>query len=58
MLIFRQLFAQASSTDTYLLGDSDTGAAVHIDPVFDHTRRDTALLAGLGRNLTPLLDTH
>ncbi|MBI2783232.1 MAG: MBL fold metallo-hydrolase [Gammaproteobacteria bacterium] len=58
MLIFRQLFDQESSTYTYLLGDSDTGAAVLIDPVFEQARRDTALIAELGLKLTAVLDTH
>ena len=46
MLIFRQLFDPASSTYTYLLGDR--GQAVLIDPVFEHVRRDVALLRELG----------
>ena len=43
-LIFRQLFDPASSTYTYLLGDSASGEALIIDPVFEHQRRDAALL--------------
>ena len=45
MLIFRQLFDPQSSTYTYLLGDSDSGEAVLIDPVFEQARRDAALIA-------------
>jgi len=56
MLIFRQLFDPASSTYTYLLGDA--GQAVLIDPVFEHERRDTALLRELGLELVATLDTH
>jgi glyoxylase-like metal-dependent hydrolase (beta-lactamase superfamily II)/rhodanese-related sulfurtransferase len=56
MLIFRQLFDAASSTYTYLLGDA--GEAVIIDPVFEHARRDAALLRELGLRLVATLDTH
>jgi glyoxylase-like metal-dependent hydrolase (beta-lactamase superfamily II)/rhodanese-related sulfurtransferase len=56
MLIFRQLFDPASSTYTYLLGDS--GQAVLIDPVFEHEQRDSALLRELGLQLVATLDTH
>ena len=56
MLIFRQLFDPASSTYTYLLGDA--GQAVLIDPVFEHERRDVALLRELGLQLVATLDTH
>lgn len=58
MLIFRQLFDQESSTYTYLLGDSDSGAAILIDPVFEQVRRDTALLRELGLHLAAVADTH
>jgi sulfur dioxygenase len=58
MLIFRQLFDQASSTYTYLLGDVDSGEAVLIDPVFENERRDMALLRELGLRLVATLDTH
>jgi len=56
MLVFRQLFDPTSSTYTYLLGDA--GAAVLIDPVFEHERRDRALLRELGLKLVATLDTH
>jgi len=58
MLIFRQLFDSASSTYTYLLGDSAAGEAVLIDPVFEHEQRDRALLRELGLRLVATLDTH
>jgi glyoxylase-like metal-dependent hydrolase (beta-lactamase superfamily II)/rhodanese-related sulfurtransferase len=58
LLIFRQLFDTASSTYTYLLGDSSAGEAVLIDPVYEHDRRDRALLRELGLRLVATLDTH
>lgn len=58
MLIFRQLFDQQSSTYTYLLGDSESGEAILIDPVFEQARRDKALIAELGLTLLATLDTH
>jgi glyoxylase-like metal-dependent hydrolase (beta-lactamase superfamily II)/rhodanese-related sulfurtransferase len=58
MLIFRQLFDTASSTYTYVLGDSASGEAVLIDPVFENERRDLALLRELGLRLLATLDTH
>ena len=58
MLIFRQLFDLPSSTYTYLLGDSATGEAVLIDPVFENEQRDRALLRELRLRLTATLDTH
>jgi len=58
MLVFRQLFDQESSTYTYLLGDSDAGAAILIDGVFEQARRDAALLTELGLELVAILDTH
>ncbi|MDI4634574.1 MBL fold metallo-hydrolase [Pelomonas sp. V22] len=57
-MIFRQLFDPTSSTYTYLLGDSDSGEALLIDPVFEHERRDLALLRELGLRLVATLDTH
>jgi glyoxylase-like metal-dependent hydrolase (beta-lactamase superfamily II)/rhodanese-related sulfurtransferase len=58
MLIFRQLFDNQSSTYTYLLGDSASGEALLIDPVFEQVRRDAALAHELGLHLTWTLDTH
>ena len=58
MLVFRQLFDAQSSTYTYLLGDPDSGEALIIDPVFEHVRRDTALLRELGLRLVATIDTH
>jgi sulfur dioxygenase len=58
MLIFRQLIDPQSSTYTYLLGDSKSGEAVLVDPVFEQARRDAALLNELGLRLTYTLETH
>jgi sulfur dioxygenase len=58
MFVFRQLFDAASSTYTYLLGDSTAGEAVLIDPVFEQARRDLALLRELGLRVVATLDTH
>ena len=62
MFVFRQLFDAASSTYTYLLGDSAAdcpfGEAVLIDPVFENAQRDMALLRELGLRLVATLDTH
>jgi len=55
-MIFRQLFDPASSTYTYLLGDS--GEALLIDPVYEQVPRDLALLQELGLSLQATLDTH
>ena len=40
MLVFRQLFDPPSSTYTYLLGDSASGQALLIDPVFEQLSED------------------
>lgn len=58
MLVFRQLFDATSSTYTYLLGDDGSGEAVLIDPVFEHVRRDAALVRELGLTLVATLETH
>jgi sulfur dioxygenase len=57
-MIFRQLFDQASSTYTYLLGDVATREAVLIDCVFEQHARDAALIRELGLTLLYVLDTH
>jgi sulfur dioxygenase len=58
VLVFRQLFDAQSSTYTYLLGDSESGEALLIDPVFEHEHRDLALLRELGLRLVATLETH
>ncbi len=57
-MIFLQLFDSQSSTYTYLLADSATREAVLIDPVFEHARRDAALIEELGLKLLWTLETH
>ena len=57
-MIFRQLFDPQSSTYTYLLADAATREAVLIDPVFEHARRDAALVEELGLKLLFTLETH
>src|SRR5579862_842840 len=57
-MIFRQLFDPQSSTFTYVLADESTREAVLIDPVFEQTRRDAALLTELGLKLRWTLETH
>jgi sulfur dioxygenase len=58
MLIFRQLFDAPSWTYSYLLGDSETGEAILIDPVFEQAARDAALIHELGLKLVATVDTH
>jgi sulfur dioxygenase len=58
MLVFRQLFDPQSSTYTYLLGETDGGEAVLIDPVCEQARRDAALVRELGLRLVATLETH
>ena len=57
-LLFRQLQDPTSSTFTYLLADSETGAAVLIDPVFEQAQRDAALIVELELKLEYTVDTH
>ena len=57
-MIFRQLFDPQSSTYTYLLACPATREAVLVDPVFEHARRDAALVEELGLKLLWTLETH
>jgi len=57
-MIFRQLFEPISSTYTYVLGCTDTGEAILIDPVVNAMDRDLQLLRDLGLRLAVTLDTH
>ena len=57
-MIFRQLSDPQSSTYTYLLGDPASRAALLVDPVFEHARRDAALVEELGLELAWTLETH
>jgi sulfur dioxygenase len=58
VVIFRQLFDQASGTYTYLLADEALREAVLIDTVFEQHARDAALLRELDLKLLYSLDTH
>ncbi|MDH4189763.1 MAG: MBL fold metallo-hydrolase [Betaproteobacteria bacterium] len=57
-MVFRQLFDPPSSTYSYLLGHRAKGEAILIDPVFEQSARDAALLRELGLTLVATLDTH
>ena len=57
-MIFRQLFEPVSSTYTYLLGCTETGQAILIDPVVNSIERDLAELSRLGLTLAYTVDTH
>jgi len=57
-MIFRQLFEPESSTYTYLLGDTDTGQAVLIDPAVETAERDLVIVKSLGLELAWTLETH
>src|ERR1035438_5958505 len=58
MILLRQLFDPTSSTYTYLVGDPVAHEAVLIDPVFEHVRRDSALVRELELKLLYTLETH
>ncbi|KAL1506390.1 hypothetical protein ABEB36_005763 [Hypothenemus hampei] len=57
-LIFRQLFDHKSSTYTYLLGCSQTGKCVLIDPVLEQVKRDFQLTQDLNLKLKYAVNTH
>jgi glyoxylase-like metal-dependent hydrolase (beta-lactamase superfamily II) len=57
-MIFRQLFEPESSTYTYLLGDTDSGRAVLIDPAVETAERDLGIISDLGLELAYTLETH
>jgi sulfur dioxygenase len=56
--VFEQLFDEASSTLTYILGDLVSCSAVIIDPVDHHIERDLAVLKRMGLSLVYALETH
>jgi sulfur dioxygenase len=56
--MFRQLFDPESSTYSYLIADSATGAAVLVDPVREQVERDLALVASLSLQLKWIVETH
>ena len=57
-MIFRQLFEPLSSTCTYLLGCTETGQAVLVDPVIVSMERDLLEISRLGLTLAFSVDTH
>ncbi len=57
-MIFRQLYDAPSSTYTYLLADENSREALLIDPVFEQSQRDLALLRELDLTLKLVADTH
>lgn len=57
-MIFRQLFDEETWTYTYLIGDTETGEAVLIDPVNTHIQSYSKLLNGHGLTLKYSLETH
>jgi len=57
-MIFRQLFEPESSTYTYLLGDTDSGKAVLIDPAVETAERDLGIVKSLDLELACTLETH
>ena len=57
-MIFKQLLEPDSCTYTYLLGCSQTGETVLIDPVLDTAERDLQVISDLGLKLSYTLDTH
>lgn len=56
--IFRQLFEEASSTYTYLIGCPDTGLCALIDPVLETVDRDLQVVRELGLTLAYTIETH
>lgn len=57
-MIFRQLYDAPSSTYTYLLADEQSREALLIDPVFEQSQRDLAMLRELDLTLKLVVDTH
>lgn len=57
-MLFRQLFDQDTSTYTYLIADTDTKAAILVDPVIEQVDRDWKLIQELGLKLRYCLETH
>lgn len=57
-MIFKQLFEPISSTYTYLLGCTETGQAVLVDPVINSMDRDMQAIQELGLRLACTVDTH
>jgi sulfur dioxygenase len=57
-MLFRQLFDQDTGTYTYLIADTETKAAVLVDPVVEQVDRDLKLINELGLALRYCLETH
>lgn len=57
-MLFRQLYEPDSSTYSYLIACSDSGACAIIDPVLDSAERDLGILHSLNLTLTCTIDTH
>lgn len=57
-MIFRQLIEPESSTYTYLIGDTESGKALLIDPVLETVERDLGIISELGLELMATLETH
>ena len=57
-MIFKQLFDEASSTLTYIIGDPGSGQALIIDPVVTQLSRDLATLRALNLTLAWSVDSH
>lgn len=58
MILFRQLFDEATWTLTYILADACAREAVIIDPVLEQVDRDMSVLKDMGVNLKYILETH
>lgn len=58
IVIFKQLFDQASSTFSYLLADSMARQAVLIDSVYEQHDRDLSLIRELDLQLLACIETH
>lgn len=58
MILFRQLFDEATCTLTYLLADPRTKDAIIIDPVLEQVDRDLAVIEEMDLKLRYILETH
>ena len=57
-MFFKQLFDLGTSACTYLIGCTDTGKAVLIDPVLETVHRDLEAVRDSGLTLNMTLETH
>lgn len=57
-MFFKQLFEESSSTYTYLLACTETGAAALIDPVIETVERDLDVMRDAGLTLGYTIETH